>query len=108
MWNKWRNYLVFFLVIPVIILTLVLSACSSPTTSAPTTSSPTTSTPATTSPVAAKTVELKLAHAWAPTHLMHIVIQKWADDVYKATDGRVKITIYPGGALSTAAQLYDT
>jgi len=108
MWNKWRNYLVFLFVIPVIILALVLSACSSPTSSAPTTSSPTTSTPASTSPVAAKTVELKLAHAWAPTHLMHLVIQNWADEVYKATEGRVKITIYPGGALSTAAQLYDT
>ena len=57
---------------------------------------------------AAKPVELKLAHAWATTHHVHVILDQWAKDVEKATNGRVKITIYPGGALSTAVQLYDT
>jgi len=56
----------------------------------------------------AKPVELKLAHAWATTHHVHVILDQWAKDVEKATNGRVKITIYPGGTLSTAVQLYDT
>jgi TRAP-type C4-dicarboxylate transport system substrate-binding protein len=55
-----------------------------------------------------KPVELRLAHAWATTHHVHVIIDQWVKDVEKATDGRVKITVYPGGALSTAVQLYDT
>jgi TRAP-type C4-dicarboxylate transport system substrate-binding protein len=53
-------------------------------------------------------VELKLAHAWGTTHHVHVILDQWAKDVGQATNGRVKITIYPGGALSTAVQLYDT
>ena len=52
-------------------------------------------------------VELTLAHAWATTHLVHIELQKWVDEVLKATDGRVKITIYSGGALAGPVELYD-
>lgn len=52
-------------------------------------------------------VELTLAHAWATTHLVHVELQKWADEVYEATDGRVKITIYSGGALAGPVELYD-
>jgi TRAP-type transport system periplasmic protein len=59
-------------------------------------------------PAPAKPVELKLAHAWATTHHVHVILDQWAKDVEKATNGRVKITIYPGGTLSTAAQLYDS
>jgi len=108
---KRRHYLVMLGIALVTILALI-SGCaptSSPTTSAPPgTTAPGTSAPPTTPVQSGKTVELRLAHAWANTHLMHIVIQKWADDINAATEGRVKITIYPGGALSTAAQLYDT
>jgi TRAP-type transport system periplasmic protein len=132
MWYKQRKSLVF-LVLSVVIILAMLAGCSSTPTSAPATSqapatsaapapassaAPATSAapassaapaPATSAaPAKAGTIELRLAHAWATNHLMHIVIQKWADDINKATDGRVKITIYPGGALSTAVQLYDT
>ncbi len=54
------------------------------------------------------TVELKLAHAWATTHPMHKVITVWADEVNKSTNGRVHITIYPGGTLAKAAQIYGS
>lgn len=66
------------------------------------------STVPTTATAADKPVELRLAHAWATTHHVHVIIDQWAKEVDKATAGRVKITIYPGGALSTAVQLYDT
>jgi TRAP-type C4-dicarboxylate transport system substrate-binding protein len=59
-------------------------------------------------PAPAKPVELKLGHAWATTHHVHVILDQWAKDVEKATSGRVKITIYPGGTLSTAVQLYDS
>ncbi len=55
-----------------------------------------------------KPIELKLAHAWATTHHVHVILDQWVKEVEQATNGRVKITIYPGGALSTAVQLYDT
>ena len=65
-----------------------------------------TASPAASAP--AKPVELKLAHAWATTHHVHVILDQWTKDVEKATNGRVKITIYPAGTLSTAVQLYDT
>jgi TRAP-type transport system periplasmic protein len=132
-----RNYWIL-LGLSLVIIIAMLAGCSAPTTSsapakssaapaAPTTSAapaapatsaapataapkPSTSAPATSAAPAAgaKTIELRLAHAWATNHLMHIVIQNWADEVNKATEGRVKITIYPGGSLSTAVQLYDS
>ena len=63
---------------------------------------------ASTAASAASPVELKLAHAWATTHHVHVILDQWTKDVEQETKGRVKITIYPGGALSTAVQLYDT
>ena len=59
-------------------------------------------------PASTQVVELKLAHAWATTHHVHVILDQWVKDVDAATNGRVKITIYPGGALSTPVQLYDT
>jgi TRAP-type C4-dicarboxylate transport system substrate-binding protein len=61
-----------------------------------------------TSTAAAKTIKLRLAHGWSPKHHCHVILDKWTKDVSKATDGRVEITIFPGGALSTAVQLYDS
>lgn len=56
----------------------------------------------------AKSLDLKLAHGWSPKHHCHVILEKWTKDVDQATDGRVKIAIFPGGALSTAVQLYDS
>lgn len=55
-----------------------------------------------------KPLKLKLAHGWSPKHHVHGILDKWTKDVKQATDGRVEITIFPGGALSTAVQLYDS
>jgi TRAP-type C4-dicarboxylate transport system substrate-binding protein len=113
----WRNLILVGIVLATLLALLAGCSSAATTTKAPvasiTSQAPVTTTAAPavstiTPPVAAKTVELRLAHAWANTHLMHKVIQTWADDVNKETQGRVKITIYPGGALSTATQLYDT
>ncbi|MGE5398054.1 MAG: TRAP transporter substrate-binding protein [Chitinophagales bacterium] len=55
-----------------------------------------------------KTVELKLAHFWPATHPAETqLVQPWAKEVEKATNGRVKITSYPGETLLKAADIYD-
>jgi len=55
-----------------------------------------------------KTIELKLAHFMSPKHVQHTdVMLPFAEAVKKATAGRVKITIYPGGALGRPPQQYD-
>ena len=61
-----------------------------------------------TSMATAAPIELRLAHGWSPKHHCHVILDKWTKDVEKATNGRVKITIFPGGALSNAVQLYDS
>lgn len=55
-----------------------------------------------------KPMNLRLAHGWSPKHHVHVILDQWTKDVDRATDGRVKITIFPGGALSKAVQLYDS
>lgn len=55
-----------------------------------------------------KTVEFKLAHFWPATHPIETqLVQPWARDVEKATNGRVKITSYPGETLLKANDIYD-
>lgn len=42
-----------------------------------------------------------------PTHVQCIAATDWAKEVEKRTDGRVKITMYPGGSLTPAPQCYE-
>lgn len=52
-------------------------------------------------------IELKYSH-WEAVKSAHgEVAASWAEEVLKATAGRVKITIYPGGALGKAPEHYD-
>jgi TRAP-type C4-dicarboxylate transport system, periplasmic component len=53
-------------------------------------------------------VELKLAHFFPATHPAEKeLIQPWAKAVEEATEGRVKITSYPGQTLMQADAVYD-
>jgi len=55
-----------------------------------------------------QTVELKLAHFFPATHPAEKeLIQPWAKEIETATEGRVKITSYPGQTLSQADAVYD-
>jgi TRAP-type C4-dicarboxylate transport system substrate-binding protein len=54
-----------------------------------------------------KPIELKFAY-WMPTkHTLHRVFETYAKEVEALTDGRVKITLYPGGALGKPPQQWD-
>lgn len=55
-----------------------------------------------------QTVELKLAHFFPATHPAEKeLIQPWAKAIETATEGRVKITSYPGQTLLQADAVYD-
>jgi len=56
---------------------------------------------------ATKPIKMKFAY-WMPTkHTLHRVFVKYAKEVEELTKGRVKITLYPGGALGKPKQQWD-
>src|SRR6056297_1279307 len=54
-----------------------------------------------------KAIELSYSIFFPPTHIQTKTAEAWAEEVEKRTDGAVKITLYPGGALTKAPQCYD-
>jgi len=53
-------------------------------------------------------VELKLAHFWPATHPVETdLVQPWIKAVEEATEGRVKITSYPGETLAVSDAIYE-
>jgi TRAP-type C4-dicarboxylate transport system substrate-binding protein len=61
-----------------------------------------------TGPAKAETIELKLAHFMPPKHIQHVEsFVPFGEKVEQLTDGRVKIKVYPGGALGGPKQLAD-
>lgn len=59
-------------------------------------------------PASPKPAELKFSYWMPTTHSMHVeIFVPWAKAVEKRTGGKVKITLYPGGALGTAKDHLD-
>ncbi|HOE18556.1 MAG TPA: TRAP transporter substrate-binding protein [Syntrophorhabdaceae bacterium] len=56
---------------------------------------------------AEKVITLRFAHYVTPTHGVSINLDRWAKEVEKRTNSRVKITIYPAGTLVPAPQIFD-
>lgn len=54
-----------------------------------------------------KVIELTFNDQMVSTHVVHLTYKYFADQIYKRTNGRVKITIFPTGTLTTADKIYD-
>jgi len=55
----------------------------------------------------AKPVELSYSIFFPAPHKNTVLATEWAKEIEKRTNGRVKITIYPGGTLTPADKCYD-
>ena len=53
------------------------------------------------------TVELKMSHFMPTKHTQHKVMAAWAKKMEQVTNGKLKVTIFPGGALGKPPQQYD-
>ena len=59
-------------------------------------------------PVSAKTIELKFAQPFSPKHTMQTqVFEPWAEKIQQMSNGEVKVTFFPGGALGKTPDHYD-
>ncbi len=54
-----------------------------------------------------ETVELSYSVFFPPTHIQCITAQNWADEINARSDGKLKITVYPAGTLTSAPQCYE-
>ena len=53
-------------------------------------------------------VYLTFAHPYPATHFHNVeIVFRFADEMYKASNGRVNITVIPGGAITTTATAVD-
>ena len=58
-------------------------------------------------PANAKTIDLKFATFFSPKHTLQVgVWEPWAEKIQKLTEGRVKVTMFPGGALGKPGDHY--
>lgn len=54
-----------------------------------------------------KTIDLKFATSFSPKHTMQVgVWDAWAEKIQKLTNGQVKVTMFPGGALGKPGDHY--
>ncbi len=51
--------------------------------------------------------ELSYSVFFPPTHIQCQTAESWAAEIGKRTNGKVKITVYPGGTLTKAPQCYE-
>ena len=57
--------------------------------------------------VCAKTIDLKFATGFSPKHTMQTkVFEPWAEKINQMSNGKVKVTFFPGGALGKTADHY--
>jgi len=56
----------------------------------------------------AKTIELRVAQPFSPKHTIQtMVLEPWAKKIEEMTGGKVKVTMFPGGALGKASDHYS-
>ena len=55
-----------------------------------------------------KVLKLRYASYFPPTHPMSKLEEEWGKEVEKRTDGRIKITFFPGNTLTPPMQTYES
>lgn len=55
----------------------------------------------------AATIQLTYSNFFPPTHFNAILGDSWAKEIEKRTNGKVKFTLFPGGALLKGPEIYD-
>lgn len=98
-----RNFKLFFMFIASISL-LLLAACGGGGSEE---SSSTESDHGDSSSAGGEEYELDFSHFFPPTHFMEEQVQQFAADLEEATDGRIKITSYPGASLAAPDEHFD-
>lgn len=94
------------LALSVVATILVVSGCAAQQPAAP--QAPAETETPQEAPQAPEVIELKLAHFWPSAHQIETeFVLNWAKAIEEATNGRVKITSYPGETLLKAAEIYD-
>lgn len=83
----------------ILVLSFMIPSCSSSPSSTSSSNQP--------AATDTKTFDLTYSVFFPPTHLNSILAQKFSDEIKTRTNGRVKITVFPGGTLTPAAQVYD-
>ena len=58
-------------------------------------------------PAPAEPIKLSYSIFFPPTHIQCITGEEWAKEIEKRTNGRVVITVYPGGSLTKAPEVYE-
>jgi len=54
-----------------------------------------------------KPIELTYSHMFPSAYGQALLIEDWAKEIEKRTEGRVKITVYPGSTLTKAPECYE-
>ena len=57
--------------------------------------------------VAQAPVKLKFSNFFAATHQYAVLGQQFCEEIKKRTNGKVEITYYPGGILTTATKMFE-
>lgn len=55
----------------------------------------------------AATIQLTYSNFFPPTHFNAILGESWAKEIENRTNGQVKFTLFPGGALLKGPEIYD-
>ena len=106
--RKRMKKLLIFVFTVVLLGSLILVGCTEPTTSPTDTTTPTETTSPTDTIAPGETIELKFSYHTPPqASLVGAMFQPWTQSIEEATDGRVKITHYPGGTLVSLTDHYD-
>ncbi len=91
------------ILLAIVTLALPLAGCGGPTSATPGASPSGTASPT----AAAKPIELTYSSFFPATHGNSVAAQDWINEIEKRTNGRVKITLFPGGTLTPSDQCYD-